>query len=188
MHDSFWFFLCLERMMLFRLLYFPYIRVSITTKVSNKNRIAQDLEHCDYMGLCFGQFVTMQGACAFLCGAFVILVDVFFVCTGSLCLAVNESSCVHRSSSWKEWKREYSKEGATERKRKGFQTRTGMAMAALWPSSNRSNQQPSILWNRGSEISLELAWFMAASKQDIKIKHSTAKWKSPTRMLQNSTK
>ena len=65
---------------------------------------------------------------------------------------LHESSCVHSSSSWKEWKRECSEEGATERKRLESQTHTGMAMTAIWPSFNRFNQLASILWNTGGEI------------------------------------
>ena len=76
-------FLCLERV--FFDYHFPCRRVSSTTKVSSNNRTAQNPEHCEYMSLCFGQFVAMRGACAFLFGAFVILVGVLSVCTGSLC-------------------------------------------------------------------------------------------------------
>ena len=179
MHEMHELFSCLENIMLFGLpfpLHWSFYYHNGIKQESHRKKSGTLRLHC----LCCGQFVSMRGACAFLCCALMILMHRFI---DSLCLAVNESSCVHSSNSWKEWKREYSKEGATKRKRKGFQTRTGIAMAAFWPSSNRSNQQPSTLSNRGSEISSELAWFMGASKQDMKIKHWT-----PNRTLLNSTK
>ena len=50
-------------------------------RVSNKNRIAQNLEHCSFPSLPFGYFAATWGACAFPCAfpcdLFEVL-DVFF--------------------------------------------------------------------------------------------------------------